>query len=210
MTGDEIGSLVTAAGLNELPAGATEQFSVYLDLLLQWNSKLNLTAVREPETIVKRHFLESIQCARLIPQVETLLDFGSGAGFPGIPIAICRPEIAVTLGESQGKKAAFLREVTRKLGLKAGVFGGRVEDVSGERLFEAVTLRAVDKMEAACREALNHVDDGGWLVIFSAEGANLRDQIGGVSWESDVSVIGSTGRLLIGRKTIVPRETYQR
>ena len=105
-----------------LPPGAGDQLAAYLALLLKWNSKLNLTAVREPAEIVRRHLVECIQCAQALPEVRTLLDFGSGAGLPGVPIAIVRPEIRVTLGESQGKKSAFLREVVRTLGLNAEVF----------------------------------------------------------------------------------------
>src|SRR5580658_6640344 len=81
-------------GLN---AKAVEQFEAYLALLLKWNARINLTAVRKPEEIVRRHFMESIFAARQVPKkTKTLLDYGSGAGFPGIPIAICRPEIGVT------------------------------------------------------------------------------------------------------------------
>lgn len=207
MTADEIESLVAAAGIGTLPTEATKRLSIYLDLLLKWNAKLNLTAVREPGAIVKRHFLESIQCAQLIPDVRTLLDFGSGAGFPGVPIAICRSEIKVTLAESQGKKVAFLREATRRLGLNTEVFAGRVEEMSKERQFEAVTLRAVDKMEAACQEALAHIADDGCLVVFSGESRNLRELISGISWERDEQIVATTGRLLLGRKVSVPRET---
>jgi 16S rRNA (guanine527-N7)-methyltransferase len=98
---------------------------------MKWNARMNLTAARKPEEIVRRHFVESIFAAQQIPKhVKTLLDFGSGAGFPGIPIAICRPKIGVTLAESQGKKAAFLREAVRTLGLKAEVWAGRVEEMA--------------------------------------------------------------------------------
>ena len=79
-----------------------------------------LTAIRDEEGILTRHFVESIVCARALPAgIATLLDVGSGAGFPGIPIALCRSEIAVTLAESQGKKAAFLQEAVRVLGVAA-------------------------------------------------------------------------------------------
>jgi 16S rRNA (guanine527-N7)-methyltransferase len=94
---EEIQQAVLRAGLRSLPTDARRKFSLYLDLLLKWNDKLNLTAIREPEQIVERHFVECIQCAQQFPKVSTLLDFGSGAGFPGIPIAILRPEIRVTL-----------------------------------------------------------------------------------------------------------------
>ena len=84
--------------------------------------------MRDEQGILSRHFVESIVVARELPQgIRTLLDFGSGAGLPGIPIALCRPEIAVTLAESQGKKAAFLQEAVRVLAISAMVHAGRAE-----------------------------------------------------------------------------------
>ncbi len=122
----------------------------YLDLLLRWNLRLNLTAVREPEQIIQRHFVECAFAAQhLPPDIATLLDYGSGAGLPGIPIAICRPEIRVTLAEAQGKKAAFLREALRVLNLKGEVYDGRVETMPEQLRFDAVSMRAVEKMELA-------------------------------------------------------------
>ena len=103
------------------------RFEDYLSLILRWNARVNLTAIRDEEGILQRHFVESIACARALPaDITTLLDFGSGAGFPGIPIALCRPEISVTLAESQGKRAAFLHEAVRVLGiLRKGPFRSR-------------------------------------------------------------------------------------
>ena len=80
------------------------------------------------------------------PSLASLLDFGSGAGFPGLPIALCRPEIAVTLAESQGKKSAYLREAVRVLGVTVMVHSARAEDL--RTVFDCVVLRAVDKMES--------------------------------------------------------------
>src|SRR3954453_5651404 len=109
-----LNELLVSAGLPALTPSLAQQFQTYLELLLRWNARLNLTAIRDQEGILSRHFVESIACTQAIPPgVATLLDFGSGAGFPGIPIALCRPEIAVTLAESQGKKTAFLQEVLR-------------------------------------------------------------------------------------------------
>ena len=88
-----------------------DQLSDYLDLLLKWNTRTNLTAIRDPEEIVRRHFGESLFTATRLPACHSLLDLGSGAGFPGIPIQLALPEICVTLAESQNKKASFLREV---------------------------------------------------------------------------------------------------
>ena len=148
------------------------RLSQYLDLLLRWNARTNLTAIREPEEIVRRHFGESLFAARhlatrLSPEA-TLLDFGSGAGFPGLPIQLWLPNLRVTLAESQGKKASFLREAVRTLGLKTEVWSSRVESMPAERQFEAVTLRAVDHMQEALAAARPRVTQGGWLVTLSA------------------------------------------
>ena|SRR5271155_2349854 len=137
-----------------IPATLYPQLSLYLDLLLKWNARTNLTAVREPEEIVRRHFGESLFAAQYLdPSASTLLDFGSGAGFPGLPIALLRPEIQVTLAESQNKKATFLREVVRNLKLPTAIWAARVETMPEARLFHTVTLRAVDNMGAALAAA---------------------------------------------------------
>ena len=137
------------------PAGLYAQLSSYLDLLLKWNGRTNLTAVREPEEIVRRHFGESLFAARhLGAETTTLLDLGSGAGFPGLPIALLHPHIRVTLAESQNKKATFLREAVRTLGLaNVEVWAQRAEMLPQERQFHTVTLRAVDNMTAAIAAA---------------------------------------------------------
>ncbi|AXC11610.1 rRNA small subunit 7-methylguanosine (m7G) methyltransferase GidB [Acidisarcina polymorpha] len=172
--------MVAGAGLLPLSRAAAEGFSKYFELLQRWNAKLNLTAIRSNEEILRRHFLESIFCAQGLPEgVGTLLDFGSGAGFPGIPVALCRPEIQVTLAESQGKKASFLREAVRVLGLSAEVFGRRVEEMAPERRFGVVTLRAVDKMESAISTAAERVGDAGWLVVLASSSSRLPDEFDG-------------------------------
>jgi 16S rRNA (guanine527-N7)-methyltransferase len=199
VTAAEIERAVDDAGLKKLQPGQAEQFANYLELLIRWNAKMNLTAVREPSEIVRRHFLECIECAQALPVVDTLLDFGSGAGLPGVPIAIVRPDIGVVLGESQGKKAAFLREVVRTLGLNAQVYDGRVEQMASERVFDVVTLRAVDRMQVAARTALGRVRQGGWLVLFGTrdtEGA-LKAGLPELSWESRVSHSGPEGGVLL-------------
>ena len=211
MNAQQIEAAVAAAGLAPLPAGASACFEQYLALLLKWNAKLNLTAIREPAEMVQRHFLECIQCAQVLPAVSTLLDFGSGGGFPGIPIAILRSEIAVTLGESQAKKAAFLREAIRGLGLKASVFDGRIETMESLRRFQAVTLRAVDKMAEACSLALERLEVGGWLAVFatSSTEALVKNAVGdatgsaaGISWTDSVALVGRDDAfLMIGQKT---------
>jgi len=183
----------------DLEPAMAERFEQYLSLLLKWNARTNLTAVRAPDAIARRHFAESIFAAGRVPaEVKTLLDFGSGAGLPGIPIAICRPEITVTLAESQGKKAAFLREAVRTLGLKAEVWAGRVEAMPAERVFDAVTLRAVDKMPAACQTAVRRLADGGWIGVFATRATEeaLR-AVAGILWGEAVAIPNAEQAVLL-------------
>jgi 16S rRNA (guanine527-N7)-methyltransferase len=150
---DKIGSLL-GGYLATIPADLPGRLSVYLDLLLKWNARTNLTAIRDPEEIVRRHFGESLFAGRhLGGAAPTLLDLGSGAGFPGLPIALLRADVAVTLAESQNKKAAFLREAVRVLGVPVEVWAGRAETMPGPRQFHTVALRAVDDMAAAMAAA---------------------------------------------------------
>lgn len=133
-----------SAGLAEqaagVPASAIEPLLDYLDLLLRWNAAYNLTAVRDPDEMVTRHLLDSLA---VLPYVQgaRLADIGSGAGLPGIPLALARPFDEVLLVDSNGKKARFLREAVRRLGLtQARVAEARVEAVQGQ--FDCVTARA--------------------------------------------------------------------
>jgi 16S rRNA (guanine527-N7)-methyltransferase len=164
--GVRLNILLAEAGQAPLDVAQAGGFEEYFSLILRWNARVNLTAIRDEEGIRKRHFVESIACARALPAgLGTLLDFGSGAGFPGIPIVLCRPEIVVTLAESQGKKAAFLQEAIRVLGITAKVHSGRAEAL--HTVFDCVTLRAVDRMERAVQGAARLVRPGGWLALMT-------------------------------------------
>jgi 16S rRNA (guanine527-N7)-methyltransferase len=166
-----------------VPPSLYEQLSVYLELLLKWNARTNLTAIRDPEQIITRHFGESLFTGLQLTtpysllSTHSLLDFGSGAGFPGLPIQLLLPDLSVTLAESQGKKSSFLREAVRTLGLKTEVWAGRVEDMPAEKTFDVVTLRAVDNMSAALAAARSRVASGGLLVTLSAEQNPVAENI---------------------------------
>ena len=164
----EIQEAFSEAGIAGLPASCYERFSAYLGLLLRWNARLSLTSLREPAQIIRRHFVECAFAAQHLPaDIETLLDYGSGAGFPGIPFAICRPEIRVTLAEAQGKKASFLREVVRTVGTGTEVYDGRVETMPPGHSFHAVSMRAVEKMELAIPIGLRVAER--YLVLLTTE-----------------------------------------
>jgi len=169
---DRLQELLRSAGQPLLLPEEEARFEIYLSLLLKWNVRMNLTAIRDEGEILTRHFFESIFCARILPPgIRTVLDYGSGAGFPGLPCAICRIDLEVTLAESQGKKAAFLREAVRHLGVSAVVHHGRVEDMDRRTTFSAVLLRAVDRMREAVEGAATHVEGRGWLVLLTSRDA---------------------------------------
>lgn len=155
------------------PEALYRGLSRYLDLLVRWNARTNLTAIRGPELMVERHFGESLFAGLLLGrhlrEGDSVLDFGSGGGLPGLPVQLLYPGLRVTLAESQGKKAAFLREVVRSLGLSTEVWGERVEGMEAERRFAAVTMRAVDRMQEMVPVAKGRVRAGGWLLQMVAE-----------------------------------------
>jgi 16S rRNA (guanine527-N7)-methyltransferase len=148
------------------------QISRYLDLLLRWNARTNLTSIRDPEKMLTRHFGESlfasVKLSPFLHQNATVLDLGSGAGFPGLPLQLFRPDLRVTAAESQHKKAAFLQEVVRTLNLSTTVHAARANTLP-VAAFDCVTLRAVDKMEKATAETLVHLHPGGVLAIMTTE-----------------------------------------
>jgi len=193
-----------------------EHISTYIDILLLWNARINLTAVRQPEEIVTRHFGESLFAARHLfpaddrsPPTEAphLIDLGSGAGFPGLPIKIWRPELRVTLIESNQKKATFLREVARALALSdVAVFGGRAESYSGERA-NLVTLRAVERFEEALPAAARLVAPCGRmaLLIGQTQCARARDLQPQCQWDEPIAIPLSASRvLLVGTRMSEP------
>ncbi len=195
--------LLSEAGLDLLQVTQNKQVIDYFSLILRWNARTNLTAVRDAEGILERHMVESIACARALPTgIATLLDYGSGAGFPGVPIAICRPEIAVTLAESQNKKAAFLQEAVRVTGIRAHVHSGRAEMLRAT--YDCVTLRAVDHMELAVQSATRLVAPGGWLAALTTHSALSKLQIAAgsqIAWSEPLPLPGGEERiLLLGRR----------
>ncbi len=207
VTAGEIKKAFVQADIAGLSPSAYEQFLAYLTVLLRWNAQLNLTAIREPEQIIRRHFVECAFAAQHLPRdVGTLLDYGSGAGFPGIPIAICRPEIRVTLAESQGKKASFLREAARTLGIPTEVYDQRVETMPLERQFDAVTIRAVEKMELALPVAIRYTRR--YLALFTTERSSdrwvpaYRELSSEFTWLEPISLPNAEQRILaIGERT---------
>ena len=189
----------------ELDETRLRAISTYVDLLLKWNARINLTAVRQAEEIIKRHFGESFFAARHVIEqkpVASAIDLGSGAGFPGVPFAMLAPEVEVTLIESSKKKATFLKEVIHALGLKnARVYGDRGETYPEKG--DLVMLRAVESFEQTLPLAVRLVEAGGRIALMIGLSQVDATQEAGspVQWQKPVPIPGSHSRiLLIGTK----------
>jgi 16S rRNA (guanine527-N7)-methyltransferase len=179
--------------------------SIYIDLLLKWNARINLTAIREPNEIVQRHFGESLFAAKYLleQRPQTAIDLGSGAGFPGVPFAMLAPDVQVTLIESQQKKATFLKELIHVLELKnVTVFSDRAE--SYPETADLVMLRAVEKFEQALHVGIGLTKQGGRiaLLIGSGQVEPAHGLSSKVSWNNPMQLPCSSSRaLLMGVKS---------
>ncbi len=188
--------------VEDLSARQLDQISLHLDLLLRWNAKMNLTAVRDPEQIVTRHFGESFFLAREVASGEgEAFDIGSGAGFPGIPLQILRPSLKVTLVEAQHRKATFLREVIRAVAINAEVRAMRAEELAQTAAGTAslVTLRAVEKFEAILPIAASLMKPEGTLAILigSEQAATARGLLTNWQFAPLLPIPGSHSRVLM-------------
>jgi 16S rRNA (guanine527-N7)-methyltransferase len=192
----------------QLDESRLPSISKYIDLLLKWNARINLTAIREPEEIVQRHFGESFFAAKHMLSegtIENAIDLGSGAGFPGVPFAMLAPETQVTLIESNHKKAAFLRELIFVLGLKnVNVFDDRGEKYSHKA--DLVTMRAVESFSKALPLAIQLTKPEGRLALMIGsaqidEAVKLGEK---VAWKEPQQVPGGDSRVLfVGTKLVI-------
>jgi 16S rRNA (guanine527-N7)-methyltransferase len=203
--------------LNQLlPSTAFEQISIYIDLLLRWNARINLTAIRDPEEIVTRHFGESFFLASHLfpehvertllsapglppsqadgmPSHPRVLDLGSGAGFPALPVKIWSPNIHLTLIESNHKKTAFLREVVRALTLTyVNVITDRAETlvIKDPPQAEVVTLRAVERFDTVLPLAIRFLAPSARLALLIGANQlpNLPNLTPTIEWYSPIGI----------------------
>jgi len=213
-----------------LSATQLEHISTYIDILQRWNARINLTAIRDEEEIVTRHFGESLFAARHLfprsssvsPVSSVLKDFdvasaearspkpkarvadvGSGSGFPGIPIKLWAPEIALTLIESNHKKTTFLREVIRALTLtNVNVLSSRAEqlaDANPAVHFDLVTLRAVERFADILPVAATLVAPGGRLALLigSSQQQQAQSTLPNIAWQSPLPIPESVFRMML-------------
>ena len=160
----------------DLDAQARDRLMGHLALVAKWNRVHNLTAVREPEQMVVLHVLDSLSLLPHLGAAKTLADIGTGAGFPGIPIAIARPDLAVTLVESSHKKCAFLEQAKAELGLaNVQVACERVEQWKPQARFEMVVSRAFAELSDFVAQAAHLVAPGGRMLAM--KGVHPFDEI---------------------------------
>ncbi len=152
-----------------------EQLIAYLELIQYWNSRFNLTSIRDPSLIVRHHFIDSLAIAPFIHPNDRLVDIGSGAGFPGIPLKTIFPEKKITLIESQRKKVSFLREVIRNLCLEGiDVHETRVENIKGPELtiYDEAVARAFGSLEKFLKASWPFLRPGGRALFMSGPKGN--------------------------------------
>lgn len=144
-----------------------EQLALYREMLLDWNTRLNLTAITQPEEVAIKHFLDSLLPLGLweLPQGASLVDVGTGAGFPGVVLKIARPDLRLTLLDSLQKRTAFLKALSQSLGQQNEILHGRAEELARNPAFreayDVATARAVAELPALCEYCLPLVKVGG-------------------------------------------------
>lgn len=174
--GREFADKAKEAGIKVTPAQA-EQFETYCRLLLEWNEKINLTAITDPGEVAEKHFIDSLtllsHCA--IKQGAKVIDVGTGAGFPGVPLKILRPDIELTLLDGVNKRLNFLGEVCSALGIQAQRLHKRAEEAGLEHKlresFDIAAARAVAPLNILCEYCLPLVKMKGYFLAMKGPGA---------------------------------------
>ncbi len=159
----------------EVDSLAVERFDKYAQLLIEWNKKMNLTGITEPDAVVTRHFADSASffAAAKPDSSASIIDVGSGAGFPGMVIKILRPDMSVTLLDATNKRISFLQTVAAELGLELDAVHSRAEDAAAlprfRERFDFATARAVAELRVLCEYCLGFVKIGGVLVAMKGQ-----------------------------------------
>ena len=193
-----------------MPVEAARALATYYDLLHQWNLTVNLTALPDGEEALDRLIMEPVMAARVLPACEALLDVGSGGGSPAIPLKVMRPDSGLVMVESKTRKAAFLREVVRQLGLS----GVRVEARRLEELLsdpslhegaDAVSIRAVRIDQRLLKRLLAFVRPTGMVALFAGPGSGGPAVERPWVFESEFPLVPSLGsRLVLIRRLGAP------
>ncbi len=167
-----------------------QQLLAYLRLLSRWNQAFNLTAIRDPLEMLSHHLLDSLS---LLPHLEDgpLLDVGTGAGLPGIPLAIARPKWSVSLLDANGKKVRFLRQVQLELGLtQLHPYQNRLEKWQSDTLFHTITARAFTNLASLAEMTLPHLAEGGKILAMKGTEESMEAEIQALPQNLSVTTLG--------------------
>ncbi len=164
----------------ELSDKQIKQFELYSELLVEWNEKINLTAITEKEEIVLKHFIDSLTISKYIDKDCKMIDIGTGAGLPGIPLKICYENINVTLLDSLNKRVVFLKDVIDKLELKnIEAIHSRAEELARNpkyrEKYDIAVARAVSNLSTLLEYLMPYVKVGGKCICM--KGPNIKDEI---------------------------------
>jgi 16S rRNA (guanine527-N7)-methyltransferase len=206
---DAVRELLEPFGLT-LSTQQTGRVVAYLELLLRWNEKINLTSIRDPADCVRRHFGESLYLGRCVELSGKLLDIGSGAGFPGLCLKILFPELAVTLLEPVAKKRGFLKEAARVCGMMGvEVRGERLEEFTGSagaaEAYDSATARAVGNLQELVPLASRCLKPGGGLYLWLShrQASEIGYECGGMKKVRGLDVPGGAqGEIWWGEKRL--------
>lgn len=186
-----------------------EQFFMYKDLLITWNEKMNLTAIKDEDEIITKHFIDSLTIANKIGKEDKVIDIGTGAGFPGIPLKIFKEDISVTLLDSLNKRISFLQEVINKLELKdICAIHGRAEEIARNEKYrekyDVATSRAVAPIHTLLEYMLPYVKVGGKCICM--KGPNLEEE--NKDLENCLSILG--GKIEKIEEIVLPETDIRR
>ena len=161
--------------LPSLTEKESAQFAAYYQMLIEWNARMNLTAITEKEEVAKKHFLDSLAALPLLPENASVADIGTGAGFPGIPLLIMRPHLKMTLVDSLQKRIGFLQEVLQALGLSAVCVHARAEDFGRDPAcrgsFDYTVSRAVAPLPVLVELTVPLLKTGGSSICYKGNAA---------------------------------------
>ena len=165
----------------EVDARLADRLDTYARLLAEWNEKMNLTAITDPVGVTVKHFADSLTAASLLPEGEfTLIDVGTGAGFPGVPLALYREDCRLTLLDSLNKRLVFLETVCRELGLPVTLIHARAEEGGRKpewrERFDVATARAVAALPTLCEYCLPFVKKGGRFIALKGPDAQREQE----------------------------------
>ena len=166
---ERLRSLALQSGI-ELDQTALDRFDTYAELLVEWNGKMNLTAITEPEEIEVKHFLDCLMLPKYfdLGNTKTVIDVGAGAGFPSVPLLIYNPDLCLTMMDAINKRLTFLNTAIHAIGLEANLVHARAEDSGQDKnyreMFDLATARAVAPMNVLAEYCLPFVKVGGYFV----------------------------------------------